>query len=186
VTSGRVVAAGLGILLLASGCTGGLGAATAGPATPPSSVASTPPTTSADEPSEPARIVCQDEAQEDIERVLGVPATLVGPPTYVNHVSDCRYRYPDGSFDLTVHDLPDDAATTALYTGLAARQGHVRDLQLPGAEAFVAGNGSVIMRKDTEVLLVDITDLPRSFGHPAVTRADAALLITNAILGCWT
>ncbi len=175
--------------LVLTACSDGRGAASAASAptadtTTGSSAAAA--TTAADGPSLPAQIVCQYEAQEDIERVLGVAAAQVGPSTYANHVSSCRYRYPDGSFDLTVRDLPDPQATDALYAELATQRGHVRDLRLPGATAFVATDGSVIMRKDTQVLTVDVTGLPARFGRPSVSRSDAALLITNAVLGCWS
>jgi hypothetical protein len=132
-------------------------------------------------------MVCEPEAQEDIATLLGVQATAVGPLQYADRTSTCRYAYPNGRFTLAVQDLPDDAATTAAFESLAARLGRVDQLDLGGpATAFTTSAGSVVMRKDTKVLLVDVTDLPASFGNPTVPRAQAALLITKAVLGCWT
>lgn len=131
-------------------------------------------------------MVCEKEAQDDIGTLLGVNPTQVGPVQYANHVTSCRYTYTDGTFDLSVQDLPDDPATVAAYDALGAHRGRVQNLDLPGASAFTTSDGSVVLRKDTKVMLVDVTGLPATFGQPPVSRADAALLVTKAVLGCWT
>ena len=43
-----------------------------------------------------------------------------------------------------------------------------------------------MLRKDTKVMLVDVTGLPATFGNPPAPRADAARLIMKAVLNCWT
>jgi hypothetical protein len=131
-------------------------------------------------------MVCEHEAQDDISVQLGVTPTHVGPLRFADHTTSCRYSYPDGAFDLSVQDLPDEPATTAAYDGLGAQRGRVADLDLPGASAFTTTDGSVVLRKDTKVMLVDVIALPTTFGRPPAPRAAAALLITKAILGCWT
>lgn len=138
-------------------------------------------------PSEQARMVCEPEAQDDIAVVLGVQPTTVGPFQYADGSSTCRYTYPQAGFTLVVQDLPDPAATTAAFEALAGQLGRVGQLDLTGpGSAFTTTGGSMVLRKDTKVLLVDVTDLPATFGNPAVPRAQAALLITKAVLGCWT
>ena len=131
-------------------------------------------------------MVCEPEAQEDIEELVGVEATQVGPLGYANHTSTCRYVYPNGSFMLIVQDLSNDITTTRAYDALAAQRGKVDTIDLPDAQAFSTTDGSVVMRKDFKVLLVDIKQLPATFGNPPVPRADSARLIMKAVLGCWT
>lgn len=136
-------------------------------------------------PSEQARMVCTAEAQEDITSLVGVDPVRVETPTWTDGLYSCRYAYSDGAFVLSVKDLPDASATTAWFDGLAARLGHARDLAGLGERAFATTNGSVVVRKDTKVLLVDISPLPPRFGRPPVAPPDAGLLVADAILGCW-
>lgn len=149
-------------------------------------IAAGPTSAQADTPSEQAQIVCRQEAQGDIGELIGVEATQVGPLQYADHVSTCRYAYPDGAFTLSVQDLPNDITTTDAYDALATKLGRVDVIDLPNADAFSTTDGSVVLRKDTKVMLVDVTRLPAMFGNPPIPRADAARLIMKAVLGCWT
>ena len=180
--AGTVVAA---LLALCAGCSGSPTAAPPAPASASSANAASP-VPAAPGPSPQARLVCEPEAQEDIALQLGVDAATVGPPQYANSTSTCRYAYPQGGFTLSVQDLPDAPATTRAYDALGAKMGRVQNIDLGPAKAFTTSNGSVVMQKDTKVLLVDVTDLPDPFGKPPVPRPQAALLITKAVLGCWT
>jgi hypothetical protein len=170
----RSVTAGA-LLLFVTAC-----APSAPPAPPPAAGTATP-----SGPSEQARMVCEPEARQDIAVALGVDATAVGPLRFADRTTTCRYAYPQGAFDLTVQDLPDDATTTAVYDELGRRGGRVQQFDLGVAQAFTTTNGSVVLRKDTKVMLVDVADLPDPFGRPPVPRGQAALLVTKAILGCW-
>jgi hypothetical protein len=58
----------------------------------------------------------------------------------------------------------------------------LRDL---GQGAFQVRNGSVVVRKDWKVLLVDITGLPSEFGEPPTSSGDVAATVADVILGCW-
>lgn len=140
----------------------------------------------ADAPSKQAELVCQPEAQEDIEELIGVEPTKVGPLAYADHVATCRYAYPNGAFTLSVQDLPDDITTTRAYEALAAKLGKLDSIDLPDADAFSTTDGSVVLRKDTKVMLVDVAQLPATFGDPPTPRADTARLVMKAVLGCWT
>jgi hypothetical protein len=140
----------------------------------------------ADVPSPQAEMVCQPEAQSDIEDLIGVVPSQVGPIQYANHVSTCRYTYANGSFTLIVQDLPNDLTTTKAYEALAGKLGRVDAIDLPDAQAFSTTEGSIVLRKDTKVMLVDVDGLPSTFGSPPSPRADAARLIMKAVLGCWT
>ena len=56
---------------------------------------------------------------------------------------------------------------------------------LPDAEAYTTNDGSIVLRRDTKVMLVDVTQLPGTFGNPPSPRGDAARLIMKAVLNCW-
>ena len=55
-----------------------------------------------------------------------------------------------------------------------------------GQGAFVAGDGSVVVRKDWKILLVDISGLHGMVGSPPYSRDTVALDAAAVILGCWS
>jgi hypothetical protein len=135
-------------------------------------------------PSKIAQLVCQREAHVDIDSALGENATI-SSPTWIDHLYTCRYQYPKGSMTLSIKELSSWAQTTAYFNGLATEMGKVRELQGLGQGAFQTTNGSVVVRKDWKVLLVDIDGLPPKFGVPATSSADVAVTVGDIILGCW-
>ena len=132
--------------------------------------------------------VCSHEAQKEMANALGETAT-VSTPTWVDHRYSCTYAYPNytptGSFALSVQELSSRAETTAYYEGLAASMGRVRDLSTLGEGAFQTTDGSVVVRKDWKVLLVDNAGLPPQFGIPPTSSAAVAVTVADVILGCW-
>lgn len=138
-----------------------------------------------DAPSPQAAMVCQPEAQQEVQDLIGVAPTKVGPIQYADHTSTCRYDYANGSFALVVQDLPNELVTTNTYEALADKLGRVDRIALPDADAFSTTNGSVVLRRDTKVMLVDVAQLPATFGEPPSKRTDAARLIMKAVLNCW-
>jgi hypothetical protein len=137
-------------------------------------------------PSESAAMICAEEAQRDLEASLGAKPVQVTKPTWVDHVYSCTYRYADGSFLLTVKELNNLAETTAYYEALRARLGERPGPIALGNGAFMATDGSVVVRKDFKVLHVDTTHLPARFGTPPQDRSDAGLTIAATIMSCWT
>lgn len=63
--------------------------------------------------------------------------------------------------------------------------GNVGPLGNLGQGAFTTTDGSVVVRKDWKVLLVDISGLPARFGVPPTSAADVADTVADVILGCW-
>ena len=162
------------VTLLAAGCSTG-----------PSATGTTEaPLPAGPRPSEIAQQVCHRQAQTDISSALGEDAT-VSTPTWEDHLYTCRYRYPSGDFVMSVKELSSWAETDAYYDGLAAQLGKTRTLQGLGQGAFQTSDGSVVVRKDWKVLLVDITGLPAQFGVPPTSAADVAVTVGDVILGCW-
>jgi len=130
-------------------------------------------------------MVCAHEAQREIASALGETAT-VSTPTWVDHLYTCGYAYPSGSITLSVKELSSWSQTTAYFDGLATRLGKARDLQGLGQGAFQTTDGSVVVRKDWKVLLVDSAKLPSQFGVPATSSGDVAVTVADVILGCWS
>lgn len=173
------IVAALAALAAVAGCGG-----EPAPVGPPPSQA--PAAAVPDAPSPQAEMVCQPEAQQDIQDLIGVVPTKVGPVQYTNHTTTCRYAYADGSFTLVVEDLPNDITTTRTYEALAGKLGRTTSFDLPDAQGYSTSEGSVVLRRDTKVMLVDVTALPATFGDPPNSRGNTALLIMKAVLNCWT
>lgn len=137
------------------------------------------------EPSASSKMVCQSEAQTDIAASIGVKAT-VSKPTWVDDVYACKYVYPNGTITLSVKELLDEKQTTAEYKAFATKLGKRPEVVSFGEGAFIATNGSVIVRKDFKVLDVDVSALPQQFGDPPQDRSNVALSIAATVMSCWT
>ncbi len=173
----------IGFLLVAGlAVTGCSGAATSGSGTTEA------PKPAGAEPSPIARQICSDEAQADMASALGETAK-VSTPTWTDHLYSCTYDYststPSGSFTVSVKELSSWDQTYAYFDGLAARLGKARDLEGLGQGAFQTTDGSVVVRKDWKVLLVDISGLPSRFGVPPTSSSYVAVTVADVILGCW-
>lgn len=168
---------------------GGLlgGCSTSPPAQPvPSALAPVTAEPAGADPSASAVMVCAEEAREDITEALGLPPQSVDTPTWSDHVYSCRYRYEGGAFTLSVKELSSVPETTAFFDETARRLGSAHTLDGLGEGAFVTGNGSVVVRKDFKVLVVDDAALPPGLGTPPLTPPQVALLVARTIIGCWT
>jgi hypothetical protein len=131
-------------------------------------------------------MVCEPEAEGDITALLGIPPDAIDPPTWSDSVYACRYRYPNGSFTLSVKELPDRSATDRYYQALGARMGVVSTLSELGEGGFMTSDDSVVTRKDNKVLLVDASTLPPALGRWALGPAAVARTVATAVMGCWT
>ena len=139
-------------------------------------------------PSKSAKMICQREAQDDITRNLGnVRPTTVTAPTWNNAVYSCQYVYPSGVVTLSVKELPATASSTkAYFQGLEKTLGRRGPkLGLAGG-AFRALDGSVVVRKDTKVLDVDVSKLSAPLGVPPQDAPTVAISLAVTVLGCWT
>jgi hypothetical protein len=182
----------LSILLLATAC-GGSSKTSSGASTP--TTAQSGPTTTAHvahpvsaNPSISAKMICEKEAENDIyESATGVKTIAPFTPTWKNHVYSCDYVYPGGAkMTLSVKEVADVDQTTAYFNMLATQLHKVQELQGLGQGAFTVADGSVVVRKDFKILLIDVTKLPAQFGVPADTRAHVAINVAETIMGCWT
>ena len=163
------------VVLVAAGCSGGGSSATSPTAAPKPA---------GDRPSPISVMVCAREAVREIDSALGEQAK-VSTPTWVDHKYACRYGYRSGSMDVSVQELSSWAQTKQYFNSLATTMGKARDLPGLGQGAFQTANGSVVVRKDWKVLLVDPTGLPAQFGQPPTSAGDVAVTVGDVILGCW-
>jgi hypothetical protein len=161
------------------------------PTTPPS--ASGPTTTAhvaepvRTTPSKSAKMICEKEGWTEIyEQATGVKTIAPFKPTWVDHVYSCDYVYPGGAkFTLAVKELSNADETTAYFNSLATKLHKTKDVVI-GQGAFQTADGSVVVRKDFKVLLVDVTKLPANFGVPSAPRSDVAQNVAATIMSCWT
>lgn len=173
---------------------GGSSGTAAGPSTSTTATPSGPTTTVhvahpvSTKPSVSAKMICETEAEKDIyEQATGVKTLSVTTPTWVDHVYSCTYVYPGGAkMTLSVKEVSNADETTAYFDSLGTQLGKTKDIPQLGQGAFQVANGSVVVRKDFKVLLIDITKLPAQFGVPSDTRGDVAINVGEAIMGCWT
>ena len=177
---GRSLAFLLAAGLVASACSGGT------PATSPSTTQAPKPAGA--QPSTISVQVCSRQAQRLMASALG-EAAQVSTPTWTDHRYSCTYAYPTssppGSFRISVKELSSWSETYAYYDSLQAELGSSRALESLGQAAFQTTDGSVVVRKDWKVLLVDNTGLPAQFGVPPTSSAAVAVTVADVILGCW-
>ncbi len=116
--------------------------------------------------------------------MLGVFAT-VSHPTWVHHLYSCRYSYPTGSMVLSVKELSNWAQTKSYFRTLEKLMGTSQSLNGLGQAAIETTDGSIIVRKDWKVLLVNSAGLPAQFGRPPTSSRTVAESVADVILGCW-
>jgi hypothetical protein len=170
---GRIVAAMATLVMLASAC------GTTAQATP-----TRQPLPAGRYPSNISKMICINEGPRDVNRALGQKAAVT-TPTWVDHLYACHYTYPNGVMTLSDKELSSKAETTAYFNSLGAQMGVARTLANLGQGAFQTTNGSVVVRKDYKVLLVDISGLPAQFGVPPTGPGAVAVTAGIVILGCW-
>ena len=136
-------------------------------------------------PSEIALMVCQSEAAKEIGEVLDETA-VVEDRTWRDDLYSCQYRYSTGTMVLSVKELSSWAETYAYFDMLGKTLHETTRMPNLGQGAFQVRNGSVVVRKDWKVLLVDVTGLPSEFGRPPTSSGDVAATVADVILGCWS
>lgn len=137
-------------------------------------------------PSTSAKMVCAPGAREKLDQVLGSTSTTVTRPTWVAHLYSCGYVYPQGTMTLSVKELSSTAETTSYFDGLARRYGTRQPLYGLGQGAFLADDGSVVVRKDYKVLLVDTSGFSKAYVQPESASGTPAETVASTIMDCWS
>jgi hypothetical protein len=138
-------------------------------------------------PSVSAKMICADEAKNDIAtRSVGFDTVQPLEPKWANHLYSCEYVYnARATMALAVKEMSSASETTSYFDALAKKLGRGADLPELGEGAFQTRNGSAVVRKDYRVLLVDVSGLPARFGKPLAARSDIAAGVAGVIMGCW-
>jgi hypothetical protein len=136
-----------------------------------------------DEPSELSRMVCEEpEVREAVEYYTSEPLVADPVATWADRLYSCPYVIADGTLTLSVKELDDTDETTAYFSDLRTALGDVGRIYL-GDDAFQTTAGSVVVRKDNLVMLVDSTALPE---HPSPrTRSQVATNVATIVMACW-
>lgn len=111
-----------------------------------------------------ATMVCAADAQREVSLSLGQTLRQPVTPTWADRRYSCRYVYPVGTILLSVQQMSSKAATAT----------------------HAEPDGSLTVRKDALVLRVDVHGLPATFGHPPLSRTEAARRVVADIMNCWT
>jgi hypothetical protein len=135
-------------------------------------------------PSSIAREVCQPKAQNLIQDAIGEAAN-VSTPTWTDHLYACNYRYAAGTMVLSVRELSSWRQTLDYFNRLGTALHKKNSIYQLGQGAFQVRNGSVVVRKDWKVLLVNVAALPREFGSPPAPTLNLALSVAGIIMECW-
>jgi hypothetical protein len=130
-------------------------------------------------------MICTGEAVDEIAAIVGTKTVAPIQPQTQAGVYSCDYAYAHGAtMALSVKELASTAQTTAYFDGLARTLGRQRAVEDIGEGAFATTNGSLVVRKDRKVLLVDVSHLPLEF--EGLTRDKIAVNVAATIMACWT
>jgi hypothetical protein len=166
----RACVAGVAVAVAAAGC--GTAAQRPQPAGP--------------SPSPIARMVCQDKAAKEIAQVVGATAIRSAPTWSVaDHLYSCDYLYSTGTVVVSVKELSGWGQTYSYYRGLGRLLHRTAFIDGLGQGAFRVRDGSLVVRKDWKVLLVETSGVHGIVGSPGDTPSQLALDTAAVILGCW-
>ncbi|MCU1429595.1 MAG: hypothetical protein JWL83_3595 [Actinomycetia bacterium] len=143
-------------------------------------------TVNAKTPSVSSKMICATEGQQEIAGSLGVKPSKPLAPKWLHKVYSCDYVYPTGVMKLSVRELPSDAAAKQAFDRLGTEVGRLPAGTLLGQGTYKTRNGSMVVLKDSKVLLVDVSGLPAHFGKPPLSRNEVALTVAVTVMGCWT
>jgi len=132
-------------------------------------------------------MVCANQARAEIAATLGVTATHVTQPTWIEnqHLYSCSYVYAHGTIVLSVKELSSAQQTTGYVDGIVKRYGTNQDLFDLGQGAWLLKNSDVVVRKDYKVLLVDVQGIASNF-LPLMKPSDVATDVAATVMGCWS
>ena len=135
-------------------------------------------------PSAISRMICTPKTAAEVAQVMGASAA-VATPMWANHLYSCGYHYGAGTMVLSVKELSSWPQTYAYFGQLAGTLHKTTPITGLGQGAFIVSDGSVVVRKDWKILLVDISGVHGDVGSPPRPPGELALYVAQAILGCW-
>jgi hypothetical protein len=145
----------------------------------------------AEEPSEPAAMICSDEIKDAVRRTFVLDAEPTGAPQWSarDRLFSCTYRLPEGRLRLSVQDATQQRVGRAYFDRLRGTLPGARTvtgMDNFGFPAFQAASGQVVFLKDGKTLQVDASSLPEAALPAGYSRAEAAYSVASAVVACWT
>jgi hypothetical protein len=175
-----------GALVLALSACGGSddGGGGANPTTAPGSPTTRRGTSTASGPSAVAEMMCAAETIRDIaDGATGIDTVEPVKPTWKDGEYSCALVYEGGArMTVSMTELADDAAATSHFEAAQARLGTASELEGVGDAAFITGDGSVVARTGSHVMVIDVSALPERFGKPAEERGDIAINVASLMM----
>lgn len=178
----RVSTCAIALALLAGACSSG------GSSSSVTTATTAPPEVAGPTPSKSASMICGAEVKEELASSIGVEAVSVTKPVWnvAQHVLTCDYDYAGGAkMNLAVKEMSSVAETTAYFDAQATKLGRTKTFDIAQG-SFRTTDGSLVVRKDYKVLVIDISHLPARFGAPLSDRASVAVSVASVIMECWT
>ena len=136
-------------------------------------------------PSAASRMVCTGYVLQQLAGALGTEPLTPPSATWAQHLYSCTYAYTDASMLVSVKELADPATAAAHFDGLRGSAGPVTTVNGLGEAAFTEADGSTVVKKDSTVLVVDVSRLPERFGTPPRTRPGVSVMVATTIMTCW-
>ena len=174
----------LAVLAGIAGCGGPAGSQAGITQAPASTELARAPQPAGKSPSSISRMVCAPKSVAEIAQVMGAKAELI-PPTWTDHLYSCGFRYSEGTMVLSIKELSSWSQTYGYFGQLARTLHETTPVKELGQGAFITNNGSVVVRKDWKVLLVNIAGVHGEVGSPPKPPGELAIYVAQAILGCW-
>ena len=140
-------------------------------------------------PSASAKMICGPETQDNVAKVLALPARPHTTDSWANTLYTCTYHLADGPLVLSVKESADDQAARGYFDALRVTLGSTHSidgLANLGLSAYQDTAGSVVFIKDNMTLRVDAAQLPDKIGPHSVSRHELAYEIATAVLACWS
>lgn len=136
-------------------------------------------------------MVCsEEEIQTAITLTLGLNGRPQRSSQWANPVFHCTYRLPGGPLNLSVTEYGSDQAATQNFDHAKSQYEQAKTplqtLDALGVPAFLASDDVVVSVKDSHLLRVDASSLPKTVGPLHRSRRDLSYLVASAILKCWS
>lgn len=87
---------------------------------------------------------------------------------------------------LAVKEMSSAVETTRYFDGLGRLLGVRARIPNLGEGALQTRNGSVVVRKDFRVLLIDVSGMPEHLAGFRLAKAAVATAVAGVIMACWT
>lgn len=146
-------------------------------------------TSSHDQPSAAATMICSDDIAGAVEKAFALKAMPHRTAIWSAPVYRCVYGLPGGDLKLTVADFDAAGPGRAWFTKLRDRLPAAETLsgmQALGFPAYETDAGDVVFFKDHKTLWVDASRVRKSELPAGFSRTGAAYHVAASVIACWS